>query len=122
MKDALDELIVNNPKLNLTTAKIRLHQRESEIKKLKRQHQKIKFKLERKVEGLEKGVEASASNITYWVDKCRRASSVIRMIDKKFTFFEDDLPQFQKGDVFIAKREWVQIKKDALVGEGVAHE
>lgn len=45
-------------------------------------------------------------------------SDFMKMIDKEWTFFEDDLPHFQKGDVFIAKREWEEIKHDAVHATG----
>ena len=43
-------------------------------------------------------------------------SELIKEIDKEWTFYEDDLPHFEKGDVFIRKEDWDAIKnrKDPL--------
>lgn len=35
---------------------------------------------------------------------------LIKQIDKEWTFSEDDLPEFEKGDVFIRKEDWDNIK------------
>ena len=44
---------------------------------------------------------------------------LIKLIDKSFTFCEDELPQFEKGDIFIVKKEWeemkLQAKKDEII-------
>lgn len=68
-KDPLDEIFVEKVEINLTTAKMRIKQKDSEIKKLKSKHQKIKFKLERRVEDLEENLEASGKAVSYWVDR-----------------------------------------------------
>lgn len=82
-KDPLDEIFVDKPELTLSTAKIRLHKRESEIKKLRSQHQKIKFKLERKVESLEGSLEASGKAVSYWVDKFMRLKTEYDAVEAK---------------------------------------
>lgn len=47
-------------------------------------------------------------------------SDLIKEIDKEWTFFEDDLPQFEKGDVFIRKEDWenikIQVEKSKIIG------
>ncbi len=67
--DPLDEIFVEKVELNLTTAKMMIKQKDIEIKKLKSQNQKTKFKLERRVESLEQSLESAGKNVGYWVDK-----------------------------------------------------
>ena len=43
----------------------------------------------------------------------KELNDFINMIEKEWTFFEDDLPQFEKGDVFIRKEDWNKLKQDA---------
>lgn len=87
------------------------------IRELRKENKRLKkevFDDNKLIKQLSDNCEEEVKRRLKNVKKESQKKDFIKMIDKKWTFFEDDLPHFQKGDVFIAKREWDEIKNDAL--------